>query len=159
MFERVSKLKRDNNKNSSKANLNNLKTIQIPTYILKDRTLAVLESITEYLKEEKKHSYHEIAEILNRDDRTIWTVYYRAKQKRKNATRAVLISKTPKISLPSKIFQNRSLAVLEAAVEFLKEKKDMTYHEIASTLNRDDRTIWTVHSRTKKKRRQNERAK
>ncbi|MBC8500796.1 MAG: hypothetical protein ISS25_01955 [Nanoarchaeota archaeon] len=109
------------------------------------------------MKEEKELSYHEIAEILNRDDRTIWTVYNRAKNKRKTA-RAVSVSKTPKISLPSTIFRDRSVAVLEAVVEFLKEVKEMTYHEIAEALNRDDRTIWTVYYRAKKKRRQNERA-
>ena len=103
-------------------------------------------------------SYHQIAEILNRDDRTIWTVYYRAKQKRK-AVGTAIISKTPKLSLPSTIFRDRSLAVLESAVEFLKDEKEMSYHEIAVALNRDDRTIWTVYNRAKKKRRKDERAK
>jgi DNA-directed RNA polymerase specialized sigma24 family protein len=55
----------------------------IPTEIFKDRTLSVLEAIVEYLKEQKGLSYHEIAEMLNRDDRTVWTCYHRAKQKRK----------------------------------------------------------------------------
>jgi hypothetical protein len=41
----------------------------------------------------------------------------------------------------------------------LKEEKEMTYHKIAEALNRDDRTIWTVYNRAKKKRRQDERAK
>ena len=54
----------------------------IPSSILKDRTLSVLESIVEYLKEKRNLSYHEIAELLGRDDRTIWTVYDRAKKKR-----------------------------------------------------------------------------
>jgi hypothetical protein len=58
-------------------------TIQIPTLILRDRGISVLEAIVEYLKDEKKLSYHEIAVLLNRDDRTIWTCYKRAKSKRK----------------------------------------------------------------------------
>ena len=58
-------------------------SIAVPTSILRDRTLSVLEAIVEYLKEHEQLSFHQIAKLLNRDDRTIWTVYRRAKQKRK----------------------------------------------------------------------------
>jgi DNA-binding CsgD family transcriptional regulator len=34
-----------------------------------------------YLKEERHLSFHEIALILNRDDRTVWTCWHRAKKK------------------------------------------------------------------------------
>jgi len=61
------------------------KILDIPLRILQDRTLAVLESIVEYLKEEKCLKYSEIAKLLNRDQRTIWTVYSRSKKKRKAA--------------------------------------------------------------------------
>jgi len=44
--------------------------------------LSVLEVMVEYLKEKEGLSYHEIASLTNRDDRTIWTVYHRAKIKR-----------------------------------------------------------------------------
>ena len=54
----------------------------IPTSIFLDRTISVLEAITKYLKEEKNLTYHQIAILLNRDDRTIWTCYNRAKKKR-----------------------------------------------------------------------------
>ena len=57
-------------------------TIDIPSDIFKDRSLSVLEIMVEYLKEQKGLSYHEIAVLLNRDDRTIWTVYNRGKKKR-----------------------------------------------------------------------------
>ena len=59
------------------------KTLDIPLSILQDRAVAVLEAIVEYLREEKDLRYSEIAELLNRDQRTIWTVYSRAKTKRK----------------------------------------------------------------------------
>ncbi len=55
------------------------------------------------------------------------------------------------VSIPSDIFKNRDLAVLESLVKYLKEDKDFSYAEIADLLNRDDRTIWTVYSRAKKK--------
>lgn len=57
--------------------------VNIPSFIFRDRSVAVLEALVEYMKEIKKLSYHEIAVMLNRNDRTIWTVYRRAKLKRK----------------------------------------------------------------------------
>ena len=53
------------------------------------------------------------------------------------------------ISIPSSIFRDRSVAVLEALVRYLKDEKGMSFHGIAILLNRDDRTIWTVYSRVK----------
>lgn len=58
--------------------------IFLPTGIFKDRDVSVLEAISEYMKDSMGLTYHEIAVMLNRDDRTIWTCYNRAKQKRKN---------------------------------------------------------------------------
>jgi len=58
----------------------------------------------------------------------------------------------PSITIPSSIFRDRSLSVLEAMVEYFKEKKQMKYSEIARLLNRDDRTIWTAYKRAKEKR-------
>lgn len=62
------------------------------------------------------------------------------------------LSSKSDVSIPSIIFRDRELKVLEVLVEYLKEKREMSYHEIAVLLNRDDRTIWTVYSRAKKKR-------
>jgi hypothetical protein len=56
------------------------------------------------------------------------------------------------IVIPSSIFQDRQLSVLEAMVEYFKEKKGMRYSEIARLLNRDDRTVWTAYKRAKEKR-------
>ncbi len=53
----------------------------VPLSLLRDRSVSILESIVKYLKEKKKLTYHEIAVLLNRDDRTIWTVYNRARKK------------------------------------------------------------------------------
>jgi hypothetical protein len=67
-----------------KAVLENPSGIRIPLRVFRDRDVAVLESITEYLKDEIGMTYHEIAVLLNRDDRTIWTCYNRVKKKRKD---------------------------------------------------------------------------
>jgi len=60
--------------------------VEFPTYIFKDRKGAVLEIIVEYLKDVKQLNFHEIALLLNRDERTIWTAYSRVKKKRKCKT-------------------------------------------------------------------------
>ena len=53
----------------------------IQVSILKDRSLSVLENVVSYLKDTFEFTYHQIAVMLNRDDRTIWTVYHRASKK------------------------------------------------------------------------------
>ncbi|MBI4440734.1 response regulator transcription factor [Candidatus Woesearchaeota archaeon] len=53
----------------------------IPISDIQSRQLSVLETIVKHLKETFKLSYHTIATLLMRDDRTIWTVYHRAQQK------------------------------------------------------------------------------
>ena len=52
-----------------------------PITVLKDRKFSVLENIVAYLKKSGL-SYHEIALLLRRDDRTIWTVYNRYEKKK-----------------------------------------------------------------------------
>jgi hypothetical protein len=54
----------------------------IPLSIVCDRNVSIFETIVEYLKDHHGLTYHEIAVLLNRDDRTIWTVYNRAAKKR-----------------------------------------------------------------------------
>jgi len=55
--------------------------IYIPISIFHDRRLSVLEAIVVYLKDSLSLTYHQIAVLLSRDDRTIWTCYSRAKKK------------------------------------------------------------------------------
>ena len=53
----------------------------ILTSFFRGNNLSILESIVRYLKETGSLSYHNIAILLKRDDRTIWTVYKRALKK------------------------------------------------------------------------------
>lgn len=53
----------------------------VPLSVIADKRFSVLESIVYYLKKTYSLSYHEIAVLLRRDDRTIWTVYQRAVKK------------------------------------------------------------------------------
>jgi uncharacterized protein (UPF0371 family) len=67
--------------NSKKLSLDSSNYL-IPVSVLCDRNISLFETMVEYLKEIKGLTYHEIAVLTNRDDRTIWTVYNRAKKKR-----------------------------------------------------------------------------
>ena len=109
-----------------------------------------LESLSQYLKDVLGLRFCEIAGILNRDDRTVWGAHKGAAEKNHLSNEAADSS----IKIPISIFRDRSLSVLEALSEYLKECQNMRYCRIASLLNKDQRTIWTVYSRAKKKRRQ-----
>ena len=128
-----------------------MKKEHIPLEILFDREISCFEAIVEYLKEERMLSYRQIALLTNRNDRTIWTVYNRAKKKRQGIARVYELKKRL-IKVPVKIFADRNVSVLETISEYLKDEKQMTYHEIAKLTNRDDRTIWTCYNRAKGKR-------
>ncbi|MEE9525613.1 MAG: hypothetical protein V3V78_03350 [Candidatus Woesearchaeota archaeon] len=52
----------------------------IPVSALRTK-LSLLEAVVVYLKENFKLSYHKIGELLQRNERTIWTVYNRAMKK------------------------------------------------------------------------------
>ena len=58
------------------------KDLKVPIYIFDDRILGPLECLVKYLRDELEFKNSVIAKILNRDDRTIWTVYNRVKQKK-----------------------------------------------------------------------------
>ena len=47
----------------------------------KNKTYSPLEAVVHYLHIEKKYPFKDIARALNRDKRTIWTIYQRAKKK------------------------------------------------------------------------------
>ena len=56
-------------------------TPSFPLKILAQRNLGVLESIAKFLHENNKLGFSEIARLLHRDPRTIWTAYKRAQEK------------------------------------------------------------------------------
>lgn len=72
-------------RNSNKKNPSKLEILPskyfIPISIFQNK-LGALENIVLYLKDELNLSYHTIAVLLERDDRTIWTMYNRTKNKR-----------------------------------------------------------------------------
>lgn len=56
------------------------------------------------------------------------------------------------VFIPTGIFVNRKLSFLESIVKYLKENQGYTFHEISILINRDERNVWTLYNRVKKKR-------
>jgi len=61
---------------------NDVKDISVPVSIFRDRRVTVFERLIEYLRDEQNLRYCKIAVLLNRDQRTIYTVYKRVQVKR-----------------------------------------------------------------------------
>lgn len=53
----------------------------IPLILIRDRSLSVSEHIVKHLKEDYNLKYADIAKMLKRDSKTIWTLYKRANEK------------------------------------------------------------------------------
>jgi len=123
------------------------KSYDLPVSIFNNKELSALETITKYLKENLKLRYIDIAKLLNRDQRTIWVTYNNSKKKRQDS----LNVEQSEYVVPLSIFSDRNLSVLENLVSYLKDNYDLRYVEIAGLLNRDERNIWGVYNKAKKK--------
>ena len=120
----------------------------IPSYIFLNRNHTILEALIVFLRERKKLSYRKIAYLLNRDHRFVYNSYANAKGKELITKYTVFPNF---LIIPISIFSDKKIPALEALVLHLKADCSLTYHEIAVLLKRDDRTIWTVYQRAKKK--------
>ena len=148
----TSEIENGNGKYEINANLiTNQSGIFLPINIFSNGASG-LESISIYLKESIGLRFCKIAHLLNRDDRTIWGAYKSANEK----SSLDLSFEESNIKIPLSIFEDRSLSVLEVIVEYLKEELNFRLCKIAVLLNKDPRTVWTVYSRAKKKRKINE---
>ncbi len=123
------------------------KDIKVPVGIFSNAQLSALEAIAKYLHEDLKLKFSKIAELLNRSNKTIWTTYNNASKKMPSPFGNI----SKEIMIAVSAFSDRSYSTLESLVGFMK---DLGYanHEVAKMLRLDDRTIWTVYDRVKKKR-------
>ncbi|MFH0874693.1 MAG: hypothetical protein V1859_02060 [archaeon] len=119
----------------------------IPLSAFDNDKLSSLEIISKYLKENKNKTYHEIASLLNRDDRTIWCTINNANKKQKEK----IIPKKSKIIIPLSIFKERKTSVLESIVSYLRETNGLGFNEIANALKKDYQTIWTTYRNARAK--------
>ena len=122
--------------------------IKVPISVFKNDYLASLENIVKYLRENLLLSFKQIGALTNRNEIALAVTYRNAKKKMEAK---FVVEEISPYSIPVSILQNRKLSVLENIASYLKDTFGLTYHSIAVLLNRDDRTIWTVYQRAKKK--------
>lgn len=106
-------------------------------------------AIVVFLKN-KGLSFKKIADLTNRDQRTIWCTYNSFKNKPFNKSFSNLDFSNldnSKIFIPLDILYERQFSVLESIVFYLKEDYDLTLNEIAAYLGKNYRTIYTVYRR------------
>ena len=121
----------------------------LPIDIFNNDFLSSLETVTKYMKEELNYRFRDIALLLNRSQKTVWDAYDGS---RKKMDSRFSLDKNIKFLIPCFVFRDRSVSFLEALTEYLKDNLNLRYCQIASLLNRDPRTIWTVYYRAKDKR-------
>lgn len=152
----------------------------VPTAVLQNSDLSVLENIVVYLKEELELTYHRIAGILKRDDRTIWSVYSKAEKKKRGKGKnqkkfdvkkykdisdayvkfynlskrfipsEVLTGLEKQIFVPVDIFSEK-LGSFESIVKFLVENCSLGISGISGLLDRSYISIWNAYSSSKEK--------
>ena len=122
--------------------------VNVPISVFKNDKLGSLETIVKYLRENLLLAFKQIAELTNRNEIALAVTYRNAKKK---LAAQFVIQEVPAYTIPASILKDRNLSVLENIAAYLKDNFGLTYHKIAVLLNRDDRTIWTVYQRAKKK--------
>ncbi len=114
--------------------------IMIPIDVFRQE-ISAAESLCKYLKENIGLKLNEIAELLNRDQRTIWNNYNNAVKKKKEK---IIIRE--KENIPIEIFSDRRFSILESLVYHLKQK-GIRNIELSRLINKDPRNIYTLYSR------------
>lgn len=137
----IIKILREIRQKKAEKNLQSL----IPISVFSSKKIGCLEALVRYLIDVCGLKKSEAAKLLNRDQRTVWNSYDKARIK--SADAIDISNKT--ISLPLNIFADRNFSVLESIVAFLKEEKGLTDKKISGLLDRSNKTVWTVYSRYK----------
>lgn len=120
----------------------------IPICIFSEHTLSSFEAIVKFLRENCYLNFREIGELLNRSKFTIAASYRSATIK--HPSKYIIFSTD--YDIPTEFISSRKYSVLESIVLFLKQKHNLRYKEISDLLQLNQRTVWTVYQRAKKKR-------
>jgi hypothetical protein len=120
---------------------------KIPLSLFSNRSLGVLEVLVKFLKENQNLTYSDIAQLLNRNDRTIWTTYKKAQKKHSQPFDAA----GEKTVVPCTVFLDRSLGPLQALTLYTRDEMKFSFNEISQMLNRDYRTVWLSYQNGKRR--------
>ena len=118
----------------------------IPVSIFSNRNLSATELVVRYLKEHAGMKNTEIAKKLGRSQQVVWSTYRNAVRKDK----AELTVKARADDIPLDIF-SRDHTILESIILYCRDVRNLRFTDIARIINRDERTVWTIHARAKRK--------
>ncbi len=116
----------------------------LPLTIFRNRRLSPLETTVKYLKETGMKN-REISTHLSRSDQTVWYTYRNANRKHPSL---LTVEEGP--GIPLQELQREDLSFLETLVVWL-QKQGLRYRDIANILGRNERTIWTLAMRARRK--------
>lgn len=119
----------------------------VPASIFSNKRLSALEAIVKYLRENESLRNERVATLLGRSQAAVWITY-------RNATKKLAARFEPESTeffIPTNMLATGGLSPLESVALYLYEEFGLTYHRIGILLKRDERTIWTVCSRARKK--------
>lgn len=118
----------------------------IPCSIFNDK-LSSLECIAKYLVENNGLRVSFIAKLFGRTNKTVWQAYRDSSRKMPQR----LSKLSSKFWIPTSIFADRGLSVLEHICVYLKSNYNLTFKQIADIVCRDVTTVKTVYYRAFKK--------
>ena len=121
------------------------KELLLPSCIFNEK-ISAFESIVKFLKENRGIANKEIAIVLGKSQKSVWQCYNNCKQKYSSQFKIV----ASEYYIPVSALKNE-LTILESVVSYLKDVLNLKFHQIGLTLKRDERTIWTVYDRAKKR--------
>lgn len=116
-----------------------------PIEILKTEPLSSLEAIVKYLRENENKRYKEISRLTSRNETSLPNTYKSARTKKSERLQIT----NPEKTIPFYIF-SKKLSILEAICNHLYST-GLKYSEIGKLIGKDQRTIWTVCNRARKK--------
>lgn len=112
--------------------------------------LSPLQTLVAFLHEVNRQEFKEIAHMINRSYRAVWGAYKQACSD--SATTGVVWQNYFDCTyyVPVRSF-NDKLSISESVVTYLKSTNGLRIADIARLLKKDQRTVWTVENRAKKK--------
>lgn len=114
----------------------------LPLSIFSDK-LSATESVIKFLREEYKIGYKEIAKLLHKNHGSVGVTYRNAIKKNNSKQ-----NKDFTYSIPISVF-NESETLFESIVKYLHNDLKLSFKDIAKSLYRNYRTIWTIYRRSK----------
>lgn len=117
----------------------------IPATIFRKK-ISGLEIISKYLVENCNLTLKRIGDLLGRSNKNIWHAYDSSKKK---MSEEIKVDEALYL-IPISVFKNK-FSVLENIVVYLKEEYLLNFKQISRLIERNERTVWTVYNRAKKK--------